>query len=209
MPAFLSHSISREFVSRKSITLQAPVHGGADRPPSFQADPRSASHFAVISICDMSLCASSAHSFSLPDRSAKGIDALSHTWDFPGMLRAAFSGTREDSSVFAPVSSASPCLAQAAVKLLPRGVVSSTHSPSLPRCVSPCTGEFHTPVLHNVQSSPLDIIRDGYRGQGSLDRVAGFLAHSVWLSTFLVYDISRLFSVLGGLRDRSFLSLFL
>ena len=79
MPAFLSHSISHACVSKQSFARQAPVHGGADRPPSFQADPRSASHFILRSFCDTLLRASSSLPFSLPDRSAKGVDALSHT----------------------------------------------------------------------------------------------------------------------------------
>ena len=119
---------------------------------------RSASHFAIRSLCDMSLCASSSLSFSLADRSAEGVDALSHTWDFPGGLArlspdpAANSGTtiREDSSVFTPGSSGSPHVAQAAVVLLPCGVVSSARSSSQSRHVSPHTGELHTPVLHNA-----------------------------------------------------------
>ena len=100
------------------------------------------------------------------------MDAFSHSWEFPGVLYAfppdstANSGAREDSSNFAPGSFVSPHVAQAAVVQLPCGVVSSPRSPSPPRRVSP----------HNVQSSRLDIIRDGYRGQGFSDLAAGFLA---------------------------------
>ena len=102
------------------------------------------------------------------------MDALSHSWDFPW--------------VFTPGSFVSLRMAQAAMVQLPCGAVSSARSPSPPRRVSPHTGELHTPVLHNVQSSRLDIIRDGYRGQGFSDRTAGFLTQSVYLSTSLVYD---------------------
>ena len=67
------------------------------------------------------------------------------------------------------------------------GVVSFARSPSPPQSFSPPTGKFHTPLLHNVQASRLDVVRDGYRGQGFSARAADFLAHSV-PSMSLVYD---------------------
>ena len=89
---------------------------------------------------------------------------------------------------FPPGFFVSPRVVQAAVVQLPCGAVSSAHSPSLPQRVSPHIGELHTPILHNVQSSRLDIFRDGYQGEGFSVCAASFLAQSVWLSTSLVYD---------------------
>ena len=90
---------------------------------------------------------------------------------------AANRGTREDSSVFASGSVDSPkaCLAQAAMVQLLSGVFSTARSPSTPRSFSPPAGEFHAPVLHNVQASCLDVVKDGYRGQGFSACAADFL----------------------------------
>ena len=98
---------------------------------------------------------------------------------FPDPAGNSASGTREDSSDFAPGSVDSSRLAQAAVVQLPSGTVSGAGSPSPPRSVSPPAAEFHAPFLHSVQPSPLDVIRDGYRRQGFSVRAAGFLAQSV------------------------------
>ena len=100
MPAFC-HFPSCFNVLADNLSRSKPL-GGTDRPPSFQAVSRSASHFAV--------------GFS------RAVARLSPD-------PAAFSGTREDSSVFVPVSSASPGMAQAAVEQLPCGVVSRASFP--------------------------------------------------------------------------------
>ena len=153
-----------------SIALQASFHRMADQPPFFQADLRSASHSVDRSICDAWQCATSPFSIPLPRREWEGgRGAIPHVGFSGGVVRlshdsAASSDTREDSSVFTPGSFVSPRMAQAAMVQLPRGAVSSACSPSPPQRFSPHTGEFHSPVLHNVQSSHLDIIRDGYRG---------------------------------------------
>ena len=81
---FFCHIPSRVNVLADSLLRSKPLSMEGQIPA--QADPRSASHFVVKPICDTSLRASSSLSFSLPDRSVKWVDALSHTWDFPGML---------------------------------------------------------------------------------------------------------------------------
>ena len=48
-------------------------------------------------------------------------------------------------------------------------------------------GNFHSPVVQNVQASRLDVVRDWYRGQEFSARAAGFLAQSVRPLTSLVY----------------------
>ena len=141
-----------------------------------------------------------------PDMSANGIDALSHTWDFPGVLYAFhLTPLRE----FLPGSVDCPRMAQADMVQLPRGVANGTRSTSPPRTIAPPAGEFHTPVVQNVQASRLDVVRDGYRGQGFSTCAASFLAQSVRLRRVLSATKSGTFSVLCVQRDRLILFLFL
>ena len=78
---------------------------------------------------------------------------------------AASSGPREDSGNFAPGSVAGPRVAQTVVVQLPCGAASSMCSTSPARTIPPPAGEFHSPVVQNIQATRLDIVRDGFRGQ--------------------------------------------
>ena len=112
---------------------------------------------------------------------------------FRGVVRlcpypAAFSGSGVDSSVFASGSVTGSSVAQIAVGQLPCGVVSNARCTSPSCSFPPPTGEFLSPVVRNVQATRLDVVRDGFRGQGFSTRAAGFLAQSLRPSTSLVYD---------------------
>ena len=78
-PACHTHSIPSGCDSRQSIILHASVHGVADQPPSFPVDLR------FVTCCKAQL---QDYLSPFPDISVKGIDAPSHTWDFPGVLYA-------------------------------------------------------------------------------------------------------------------------
>ena len=52
----------------------------------------------------------------------------------------------------------------------------------------PPKGEFHSPAVQNVQASRVDVVRDGFRGQGFSAHAAGFLSQTLRLSTSLVFD---------------------
>ena len=89
--------------------------------------------------------------------------------------------------------------AQVAVLQLPSEIVISACSTPLSRSFSPPAGEFPAPLLHTVHASCLDVVREGYRGQGFFDRCRlpgsdGTVFNEFW-------DISVLesgtFSVLG------------
>ena len=58
----------------------------ADQPPVFSS--RSLIHFHSVdrSICDTSQRAASTFFIPLPRQEHEGVDALSHSWDFPGVL---------------------------------------------------------------------------------------------------------------------------
>ena len=84
-PASPTHSFSFECTSRQSITLQA----------FYQIDPRLFKQiFNLLPMLHIDLFATvrnAQHPVFLspfPDMSAKGVDALSHSWDFPGVLYA-------------------------------------------------------------------------------------------------------------------------
>ena len=84
LPACQTHSVSSEFDCRQSFTLQASFHRVAYRPPSFREDLRSTFLLDLFASCRNAHLQVSLSPF--PNMSANGVDALSHTWDFPGVL---------------------------------------------------------------------------------------------------------------------------
>ena len=132
--------------------------------------------------------------FSLPSHEREGNTcAIPHVGFSGGVVRlsphpATCRGPREDLSDFAPGSVAGPRVAQTVVVQLPCGAVSSTCSTSPARTIPPPAGEFHLPVVQNIQATCLDVVRDRFRGQGFSARTAGFLVQSLRPSTSLVYD---------------------
>ena len=110
-----------------------------------------------------------------------------YTWDFRGgVVRF------RPPAVLRKISASSRrlccCMAQDAVVQLPCGVVSSARSISPSSSIPPSAGEFHSPVVRNVQAIRLDVVRDMFRGKGFSTCAAGFLPQSLRPSTSLVYD---------------------
>ena len=123
--------------------------------------------------------------------SAWGIYALSHMWDFPGCCTlyhypAAFSGSREDSSDFAPGSVSGPHVAQTAVAQLSCGAVCCARSTSparaqlccWPWCGARCSfpacsipspaGDFHSPIVLLFKLHARTLFGTGLKDRDSL-----------------------------------------
>ena len=109
----VSHILSRQFVIADSLSRSKPLSA------EWQIDPRFREDFYLLptlSIEFFAICRNAqlqGYLSPFPVLSAKGINALSHTWDFSGcctfpLYPAAFSSSREDSSDFAPGSVTGP-----------------------------------------------------------------------------------------------------
>ena len=69
--------------------LQASLHGVTDRPPSFSEqilDLLPTLSIELFVMCRNAQLQDYLHVSPFPDVITKGIDALSHTWDFSGVL---------------------------------------------------------------------------------------------------------------------------
>ena len=100
-----------------------------------------------------------------PDKSAVGVETLSHPWEFLGVMYTFLRFvTRQDSRLVAAGPSASAGVSHTTVVQFFHRTGSHACGTSPSRPVSPPAGELDSPVITDVHPTRLDTLQASYRG---------------------------------------------